>query len=251
MDDDQSSSQPKVAMKISMKLVEKKTVKLVEPVKLQKANVEGGWRNWWENNTYSDEDEEEEMARMEREKEEARQRKLAYFESGQARYVNEGGNQHDHSSIDPGDIKTKNKSVIPVPKEHDWRVDKLKELEKKGELSEEDKAKLALLTEEQPFAAQAEAIEVTDEAKQNTRENIEDADYNVVGIYQSSLNPYLQIPVEDFGLAILRGCGWKDGEGIGKNPQLVPIRIFERRPKGLGLGAKPKVEATNGEVRMI
>lgn len=30
----------------------------------------------------------------------------------------------------------------------------------------------------------------------------EDADYNL-------------IPVESFGLAVLRGCGWKDGEGIG------------------------------------
>ena len=72
------------------------------------------------------------------------------------------------------------------------------------------------------------------------------------------------MPVENFGLAILRGCGWKDGEGIGKNPkvtslhstqplrfsclQVVPLRILDRRPKGLGLGAKvPSETEQNGK----
>lgn len=52
-------------------------------------------------------------------------------------------------------------------------------------------------------------------------------------------------------MAILRGCGWKEGEGIGRNPQVVPLRLPDRRPKGLGLGAtpaKPKVQDKNGKV---
>lgn len=35
--------------------------------------------------------------------------------------------------------------------ENDWRVAKLLELEKEGKLTDEDKAKLAILTENQPF----------------------------------------------------------------------------------------------------
>lgn len=27
---------------------------------------------------------------------------------------------------------------------------------------------------------------------------------------------YDSVPIEVFGLAVLRGCGWREGEGIGK-----------------------------------
>ena len=30
---------------------------------------------------------------------------------------------------------------------------------------------------------------------------------------QSSLDDYEQVPIEQFGLALLRGMGWKDGDG--------------------------------------
>lgn len=50
---------------------------------------------------------------------------------------------------------------------------------------------------------------------------------------------YEKIPISEFGLAFLRGYGWKKEEGIGKtNRKAVELRIFEARPKGLGLGAK-------------
>ncbi|XP_060074160.1 G-patch domain and KOW motifs-containing protein-like [Ylistrum balloti] len=48
---------------------------------------------------------------------------------------------------------------------------------------------------------------------------------------------YEEIPIEHFGVAMLRGMGWKDGEGIGKSKQtIVPVEA-KLRPKGLGLGA--------------
>ncbi|XP_067678697.1 G-patch domain and KOW motifs-containing protein-like [Haliotis asinina] len=61
---------------------------------------------------------------------------------------------------------------------------------------------------------------------------------------------YDQIPIDQFGLAMLRGMGWKDGEGIGKNKELVPPPEAILRPKGLGLGAdrSTKLQMKNGAV---
>ncbi|XP_005641407.1 G-patch domain and KOW motifs-containing protein [Canis lupus baileyi] len=49
---------------------------------------------------------------------------------------------------------------------------------------------------------------------------------------------YEAVPVEAYGLAMLRGMGWKPGEGIGRTFNLVvKPRLNLLRPKGLGLGA--------------
>ncbi|KAM5337836.1 G-patch domain and KOW motifs-containing protein-like [Glossophaga mutica] len=49
---------------------------------------------------------------------------------------------------------------------------------------------------------------------------------------------YEAVPVEAYGLAMLRGMGWKPGQGIGRTfSQVVKPRIDSRKPKGLGLGA--------------
>ncbi|XP_045144220.1 G-patch domain and KOW motifs-containing protein isoform X2 [Echinops telfairi] len=49
---------------------------------------------------------------------------------------------------------------------------------------------------------------------------------------------YEAIPVEVYGLAMLRGMGWKPGKGIGRTfNQVVKPRVNSLRPKGLGLGA--------------
>ncbi|KAM5145378.1 G-patch domain and KOW motifs-containing protein [Mantella aurantiaca] len=49
---------------------------------------------------------------------------------------------------------------------------------------------------------------------------------------------YETVPVEQYGMAMLRGMGWKEGEGIGKTFK-QDIKPLEQklRPKGLGLGA--------------
>jgi hypothetical protein len=52
---------------------------------------------------------------------------------------------------------------------------------------------------------------------------------------------YDAVPIEEFGAAMLRGMGWKDGEAIGKKRGQQPVkqRVIERRPDLLGVGAKP------------
>ncbi|XP_029464057.1 G-patch domain and KOW motifs-containing protein [Rhinatrema bivittatum] len=49
---------------------------------------------------------------------------------------------------------------------------------------------------------------------------------------------YEAVPVEAYGMAMLRGMGWKEGEGIGRTfKQDVKPLEHQLRPKGLGLGA--------------
>ena len=56
----------------------------------------------------------------------------------------------------------------------------------------------------------------------------------------ATLADYDRVPVEDFGAAMLRGMGWKEGEGIGANKgkKMEKTKIPERRPALLGIGAK-------------
>jgi len=61
---------------------------------------------------------------------------------------------------------------------------------------------------------------------------------------QSSMEDYDNVPIEQFGLACLRGMGWKPGEGIGGYKKAV-VAILDpmSRPKGLGLGAtRPRAQ---------
>lgn len=55
----------------------------------------------------------------------------------------------------------------------------------------------------------------------------------------SNLDDYDAVPIESFGLGMLRGMGWNEAEGIGKTRQNISEFITNVRPKGLGLGAIP------------
>ena len=48
---------------------------------------------------------------------------------------------------------------------------------------------------------------------------------------------YEQIPIEHFGMAMLRGMGWTKDRGVGKNGKTIAPMEVLLRPKGLGLGA--------------
>ncbi|XP_043936125.1 G-patch domain and KOW motifs-containing protein [Protopterus annectens] len=78
---------------------------------------------------------------------------------------------------------------------------------------------------------------------------------------QSTDTDYETVPVDAYGMAMLRGMGWKEGEGIGRTfkQDVKPIE-HQLRPKGLGLGAdrsalhsleesKPKRPLKPGEER--
>lgn len=56
----------------------------------------------------------------------------------------------------------------------------------------------------------------------------------------ASLDDYARVPVEEFGAAMLRGMGWKDGQGVGasKGSKAQKTEIPQRRPALLGIGAK-------------
>ena len=53
---------------------------------------------------------------------------------------------------------------------------------------------------------------------------------------------YEQVPIEEFGMAVLRGMGFKEDAGLGiTNKKQVDVFVPEMRPRGLGLGADRKV----------
>lgn len=65
---------------------------------------------------------------------------------------------------------------------------------------------------------------------------------------ESSFADYEDVPVSQFGLAMLRGMGWKPEKGIGKNEKIVEPSLPVVRPKGMGLGAeKRKLPAVSTE----
>ncbi|KAM4609682.1 G-patch domain and KOW motifs-containing protein [Polymixia lowei] len=71
-------------------------------------------------------------------------------------------------------------------------------------------------------------------------EGFEDGDKLKVDLRpeSSTVADYDSVPVEAYGLAMLKGMGWKPGEGIGRTfkQDVKPIE-YQLRPKGLGLGA--------------
>lgn len=56
------------------------------------------------------------------------------------------------------------------------------------------------------------------------------------GAQESTMDDYEEVPITQFGLAMLRGMGWKDVEHK-KKEKRIEEEIIVCRPKGLGLGA--------------
>ncbi|XP_075231505.1 G-patch domain and KOW motifs-containing protein-like [Lycorma delicatula] len=78
-----------------------------------------------------------------------------------------------------------------------------------------------------------------------------------LGEKESTLEDYESIPVDKFGMAVLRGMGWAPGKGIGKNEKVVAAKQPVLRPKGLGLGADKVIKqvetsiSNNEPVRLL
>uniref|UniRef100_A0A9J2Q2I1 G-patch domain-containing protein n=1 Tax=Ascaris lumbricoides TaxID=6252 RepID=A0A9J2Q2I1_ASCLU len=126
--------------------------------------------------------------------------------------------------------------VIPLVKGNDWRIERLLRLKSEGKLSEEECAKLELLT----AAVSPSLINVAEISERSTASDVtstitaEDADYE-------------QVPVESFGLAVLRGCGWKEGEGIGMTNKRLCLITTKEAERSLGLGADINMGRPNGK----
>ena len=58
---------------------------------------------------------------------------------------------------------------------------------------------------------------------------------------EATLEQYEELPVEEFGEAVLRGMGWEKGRPIGRNSKTVvkPLELVRRENSKLGLGAVP------------
>ncbi|KAI7838635.1 hypothetical protein COHA_007562 [Chlorella ohadii] len=60
---------------------------------------------------------------------------------------------------------------------------------------------------------------------------------------EADLDAYAAMPVEQFGMALLRGMGWEEGKAIGRGTKgEVKAKELIRRPQRLGLGAAPAPE---------
>ncbi|EFN53037.1 hypothetical protein CHLNCDRAFT_53994 [Chlorella variabilis] len=63
---------------------------------------------------------------------------------------------------------------------------------------------------------------------------------------EADLDAYAAMPVDQFGMALLRGMGWTEGAAIGRNAkEEVKAKELVRRPQRLGLGAAPAPEQAN------
>jgi len=153
----------------------------------------------------------------------------------------------------PSRKKAKKEYVIPMKRTgNDWRIERLKKIIEEGTGTQEDKARLALMMD--ALGGGGEGEEENAAANGNGSISFVESD----ALEESIDADYDKIPINEFGLAFLRGCGWKESDGIGKsNRQTVKLQISTPRPKGLGLGAdvgqagKDKKDPTNGKTREL
>ena len=69
-----------------------------------------------------------------------------------------------------------------------------------------------------------------------------DADEKLEEKKEAENADYDQVPIEEFGMAVLRGMGYKEDAGLGiSNKKQVNVFVPESRPRGLGLGADRKI----------
>ncbi|KAJ5232347.1 hypothetical protein N7468_005303 [Penicillium chermesinum] len=70
----------------------------------------------------------------------------------------------------------------------------------------------------------------------------------------ATLDQYNAIPVEEFGAALLRGMGWKDGQSAGRgnygSEKGVKKPVVPRRPGFLGIGAKDSSGGKGAETEL-
>uniref|UniRef100_UPI00358E12C1 G-patch domain and KOW motifs-containing protein isoform X2 n=1 Tax=Myxine glutinosa TaxID=7769 RepID=UPI00358E12C1 len=138
----------------------------------------------------------------------------------------------------------KGKKLLPEQKPNDAEFEAIKEVL-------EDSRRFLEKQEQRDIHAMDETFAIPMLLQNKVPDGFEDG-----GKVDVSLRPdvateadYAAIPVEAYGLAMIRGMGWKPGEGIGKTfKQEVKVMEHQLRPKGLGLGAdRSALEALEGK----
>ncbi|XP_076546824.1 G-patch domain and KOW motifs-containing protein-like isoform X2 [Osmia lignaria lignaria] len=135
---------------------------------------------------------------------------------------------------EPTDDSAKQEGKVDVP-----NGSLLPQISVKEEVIENDENK-AVTLEEQAAKEIIEDLNSKEKEQQSETKTLTLSltdDPSLRGTEQSTLEDYDKIPVDAFGLAMLRGMGWQPGKGIGKNEKVVSAVIPELRPKGMGLGA--------------
>jgi hypothetical protein len=165
----------------------------------------------------------------------------------------------EEEEVEKGE-KPKNELIIPLIKQNQWNP-KRKEFglifsEKPTKLHTHSEAKAAIASgQARPkLSAQEEALYLLKNPENlpilyqnkipgllNIESDLEryhhDLDHRPDDLDENS---YKRIPIEDFGKALLKGMGWKEGQVVGKNQNgLIAPVVFEPRPSQLGLGAEP------------
>jgi len=173
----------------------------------------------------------------------------------------------------------KKELVIPLIKSNYWRSKEptFKPGDEENEAPEDDGAKEAVEEEREELSllqlAEREILEETKKELKNwegrSDDKKPDGDIPAVMINQASegdtnddhldvtlraeqstMDDYENVPIEEYGLAMLRGMGWKPGEGIGGYKKaVVAILDPQCRPKGLGLGATRPTQQEQGPTK--
>ncbi|KAM4695870.1 G-patch domain and KOW motifs-containing protein [Rhinophrynus dorsalis] len=140
--------------------------------------------------------------------------------------------------------------VIPLIHKNRWSIsNKTQEKAEDGGPKTEEDAVLSQAVQElieesrraqENDSGQDETVSIPLLMQNRVPDGYEDGDKVDVGLRPDSAEAadYEVVPVEQYGMAMLRGMGWKEGEGIGRTfKQDVKPLEQKLRPKGLGLGA--------------
>lgn len=128
---------------------------------------------------------------------------------------------------DPHAVEEKKALTIPV-KDVDGIANRIMACRKRKETPENEESEIKPIAYDKPYGRSMNVIPLKNAEAEESSVN---ADYD-------------NVPVTEFGLAMLRGMGWEPGKGIGKKQKVVEYREPELRPRGLGLGAGPDAIAS-------
>uniref|UniRef100_A0A8C8RND0 G-patch domain and KOW motifs-containing protein n=1 Tax=Pelusios castaneus TaxID=367368 RepID=A0A8C8RND0_9SAUR len=140
--------------------------------------------------------------------------------------------------------------VIPLIKRNRWKKPEMPAagpLDQPGDNGVESQAVREIIEESRQSQEQWERGSKVDPSltipllmQNRVPDGYEDSDRVDVSLRPESATEadYEMVPVEAYGIAMLRGMGWKAGEGIGRTfKQDVKPLEHQLRPRGLGLGA--------------